>query len=144
MFSGHTRFYCWNHSKCLFILQMRKPVTDQVQVAQQSWHLSSGPWMWCHGLRGVTFQGQGVWEWQRGWCSTNVERFVLLVFTVFETEKKEFYIMDFKLSFLWEIITKLGVLNLISNIPIVDIFCIYCFSCFWRCSLIKIENFFNS
>lgn len=32
----------------------------------------------------------------------------LLVFIVFKIEKKEFYIMDFKLDFLREIITKLG------------------------------------
>lgn len=79
------------------------------------------------------FQGHGVWGMgtaASGGTAPRWEGLVLLVFAIFKTENEILH-RNFKVDFLWEMITKWKVLNLVSDMPIVVIlFCTHYLFCF--------------
>ena len=76
-------------------------------------------------------QGPGVWELtSSGGTAPRWKGLGLLVFAVFKTENEILH-SNFKVDFLWEMITEWKVLNMVGDMAIVVIlFCTHYFFCF--------------
>lgn len=78
--------------------------------------------LWVHGFRFASrrsraLQGQGVWELtSSGGTAPRWKGLGLLVFAVFKTENEILH-SNFKVDFLWEMITEWKVLNMVVTCP---------------------------